>query len=148
MLPDYFLMFFGPMRILLETQTLTGSEAVKESILHWATLLLMPEEEASKLQLNFSKGVGGPNTHMQVAAFAYMHTRDSRYLGIIRAAFDEPTLQFAEVGGTGVLDAPSHRKIIAPNSFQSNSIAVTLFNYPYGWAALKQGAEGETIPAK
>ena len=136
MLPDYFLMFFGPIRILMETEALTQSEIVKASILNWATLLLKPEEEAKKHQLNFSVGSGGANSHMQVAAYAYTHTGDERYLKIIRSAYDKPTLQFDKVGGSGPLDTAPHTKITSPNSFQSNSIAVTLFNYPYGAAVL------------
>lgn len=138
MLPDYFLMFFGPMRILMETEALTGSEIVKASILNWATLLLKPEEEAKKGQLNFATGTGGANSHMQVAAYAYAHTGDKRYLESIRSAYKEPTLTFTTVGGSGPLDVAPHVKIAAPNSFQSNSIAVTLFNYPYGAAALAE----------
>ena len=99
----------------------------------------MPEDEAKKLQLNFSVGTGGANSHMQVAAYAYTHTQDPQYLEVIRSAYDDPTLTFTQAGGTGPLDVAPHLKIESPTSFQSDSVAVTLFNYPFGSAVLAQG---------
>jgi hypothetical protein len=48
----------------------------------------------------------------------------------------EQPRHFEKVGGSGPLDVAPHTKITSHKSFQCNSIAVSLFNYPSGAAML------------
>jgi exo-rhamnogalacturonan lyase-like protein len=144
MLPGYFLMSFGPMRILMDSYELTGSEEVKNAVLNWAQLLLMPAEEAVKHQANFDTAASGPITNMQVADFAYRHTGDVRYLEIIKKGLDNPSLNFKAVGGARPLEPAPHQTVqTGHRAFQTNSIAVLTFNYPFGMGALLSEGGGE-----
>ncbi len=144
MLADYFLSFFGPLRVLMETSNLTGNKVITDRVLKWATLMLESEDFAKEHQLHFGTGFQGAYSHLHVAAFAYRHTGDARYLDIIRLAFENPALIITEVGGDGPLERPRHHAIQAENSFQTNSNSIALYNFPYAFpfaAALESGNE-------
>jgi len=135
MLADYFLTFFGPLRVLMEISDLTGNEVITNRVLKWATLLLEPEDRAAALQLHFAKDIVGAYCHMHAAAFAFRNTGDARYLEIVLRALENPPVTFEARGGDGTLDAPRHRAMTA-NAFQSNSLSIALYNFPYGYAVL------------
>jgi hypothetical protein len=136
MLADYFLTFFGPLRVLMETSNLTGNTIITERLLKWASLMHEPEDFAKEHQLHFGTDVQGAYSHLHVAAFAYRHTGDRRYLDVIRQAFENPALEIKEVGGDGPLQRPRHNAIHGQNSFQTNSNSITLYNFPYAFPLL------------
>jgi PcRGLX-like protein C-terminal alpha/alpha toroid domain/PcRGLX-like protein central beta sandwich domain/PcRGLX-like N-terminal RIFT barrel domain len=144
MLPSFFLVSFGPMSILMDSYELTGSEKVKEAVLNWATLLLMPEEEAAKHQKSFGTGQSGAIANMAIAQFAYRHTGDARYLDYIRKGLSKPVIEFENVGGDGPLDVPPHRVMRGElRRWQTNMLAATLFNYPCGMGVLGRKSDTE-----
>lgn len=134
MLADFFLTFFGPLRVLMETSDLTENEVITQRVLHWATLLLEPEDVAKEHQLHFGTEVSGAYSHLHVAAFAYRHTGDARYLDVVRTALENPAITLVDVGGDGPLEQPRHLAIQEPDYFQTNSNSITLYNFPYGFA--------------
>jgi hypothetical protein len=149
MLPSFFLVSFGPMALLMEASELTESAIVRDAVLNWATLLLMPPEEAKEKQLHLSTGAVGALANMGVAAFAYRHTGDMRYLDFVRSGLSQSVLRFEEKGGDGALERPRHwvirtteDKTGGAERFQSNTAAALLYNYPHGLGALS----AETSP--
>jgi len=140
MLADYFLTFFGPLRVLMETSNLTNNPRITERVLRWATLLLETEEVAKERQLHFGTGPQGAHTHLHAAAFAYRHTKDPRYLQVIRTALESPAQEMLIVGGDGPLEAPRHVVMQGTNTFQTNSTSITLYNFPYAFSLITQAA--------
>ncbi len=133
MLADFFLTFFGPLRILMETADLTENTVITERLLKWSTLLLETEEVAKERQLHFAPDVAGYYSHLHAAVFAYRHTNDPRYLDIVRKALAEPSAVFESRGGDSPLEWPTHQAMTEAY-FQSNSNAITLYNYPYAFS--------------
>lgn len=140
MLADYFLTFFGPLRVLMETSNLTDNPRITERVLTWATLLLESEAVAKEHQLHFGTGPQGAHTHLHAAAFAYRHTEDPRYLQVIKMALKNPAQEMVIVGGDSPLEAPRHVVMQGANTFQTNSNSITLYNFPYAFPLMTHAA--------
>ena len=137
----WFLMAFGPMHILLDSVELTGSEKVRATLLDWADLLHLPQEELSKYQPHIAAGKAGHTTYMRVTSYAYRQTRDERYLEYIRSGLETPDVAPETVGGPSPLEAEEHpvyRRVRDPKDWRlCEFIMPELGHIPFGLGVVR-----------
>lgn len=132
----FFMNGFGGQHALVEYAELTGHKALSDALVRHARYYL-PEKGADLPDADHRhRGLGGISPFL---AFAYRRTGDKKYKDALAASLRHPWLQFARIGGTGILEEPPHT--ILPNVHRKNKIGCSLggsilHKVPYGLAVL------------